>query len=248
MSHIHFIFGKGGSGKSVVAPILADYHAQKNDPILCADLSQTAPTFSKHRSLTVKHYNLLEDDFHVNNSKFDPLFQDIFTFEGCSIIDNGSDAYLNLLAYMKELEAISLSHDEGKEPIFHVVLVGGSGNSGSLMILSLILNKFCVPVIVWENDFYGDALNDGKSFIELEIFKEFQHRIVGVIPLINYRTSMQAQDLSKVINEQLTLSDAIVCDKFPLAMQSRLKTMQDDFACALNAALAYNQQDFRKST
>ncbi|MBC7752198.1 MAG: hypothetical protein H7Z73_10895 [Candidatus Saccharibacteria bacterium] len=236
MSKIHFILGIEGCGKSLVAPILADYYCHKNDRILCADLNQLAPTFSRFRSLNVTHYNLLDRDCSLNSRKFDLLFEDILKFNGDAIVDTGMDSLHSLLYYMTKNEVLSILQKEGKEAIFHFVLVGGAGLLSSVNILSSILDNFSVPVVVWENEFFGKVVHNGKTFKESLIFNKFQQKIVGVISICGCRASIQSTDLCMMVNEHLTLSEAIVWHKFNPMVQRRFKALQLDFGHHLYAA------------
>ena len=88
---VHFILqGKGGIGKTFVSSILAQWLKHKNPEALrCYDTDQENTTFSRYKSLNVKHIPVMTESRTIEPKRFDTLMMDILEADGNCVIDNG---------------------------------------------------------------------------------------------------------------------------------------------------------------
>lgn len=205
--------GKGGVGKSFVAPVLAQF---LGDETFCADTDPVNATFASYKKIGAKHFNIrsIDSENNVDKSMFDQLMETILEHEGDTVIDNGSTSFLPLMAYMLENDVIDILREAGKNIIIHAVLVGGRGLGETMSSLEALLKSHAAPVVVWENEYFGKVERDGVKFIDTKIFKEHQNRILGVVKLAKYDSDTYKKDVETMTSNLLTFDEVMLSPLF----------------------------------
>ena len=111
MSKIHIILqGKGGVGKSLIAAVLAQYKASRDQNPLCIDTDPVNATFNGFRALNVQRLRIMEGD-EINSRKFDALVELIAPSTDDVIIDNGASSFVPLSHYLLSNQVPALLKD-----------------------------------------------------------------------------------------------------------------------------------------
>lgn len=56
------------------------------------------------------------------------------------------------------------------------------------------------PVVVWENEFFGDVAKDGKRFVESKLYEKHKARIAGLVTLHKRDFDTFGKDLELLVS------------------------------------------------
>jgi cellulose biosynthesis protein BcsQ len=227
MSSVHFVLqGKGGVGKSLIAALLAQYFDAKTDDIFCADTDSVNDTFARYKAFNADKINILNTDKNIDARVFDGLIEKILGHQGVSIIDNGASTFVPLSAYMKENGVIELLRESGKEVYIHTVLTGGQAMEDTMIGLNALLLTQPAPIVVWENEFFGEVAKDGKRFLASSMYEKNRHRIKGIVTIHKRNSDTFGKDLEMMIKEKMTFEEALSSHLFTVMPRQRLKMIK----------------------
>ncbi len=227
--------GKGGVGKSLIAALMAQYFQEKNIPLYCADTDPVNTTFAGYSGFRVNVIKLLNESQQIDARAFDTLIDELLGHDGISIVDNGASTFVPLSAYLSENHIIPLFKESGREVCIHTVLTGGQAFTDTLLGLQHILATHETPVVVWQNSFFGELSNGGKTFQESSIFDRFKHKIKGIITIEKRNPDTFGKDLELLIKEKMTFADAFSSSAFGFMPKQRLKLIKTDIFSQLSA-------------
>lgn len=223
MNTINFVMmGKGGVGKSMSASLLAQWLAQKNRALFCADTDPTNMTFSHYKALNVKHFNISDDQLKVDTRKFDALINHIAAFDGDCVVDTGASSFLPLMHYLHENKILDLLESMGRRVVIHTPLVGGQAIDETIRGLQTILEFFSAPVIVWVNEYFGKVQKDGVGFIDTSLYKDAKQRFLGVVFLHELTADTSGQDVANMAKNYLTFDQVLSLPGTDLVTRHRL--------------------------
>jgi hypothetical protein len=236
MNNIHIVMmGKGGVGKSTTSVILAQYLASNDADLRCADLDPTNATFNAFNALNAEHINIADDDFNIYPAEFDRLMEKILT-EKCNwVVDTGAATFLPLMNYFIKNEVFSFLLELERRVIIHTPLVGGPAMDETIRGLKSILELCDVPVVVWENEFFGPVSRNGRSFIQSPGYEQFKSRVLGVVRLEKGDPKQSEKDMMAMNTRRLTWDEALVDPNFMLMQRQRLTKMRREIDKQLNA-------------
>lgn len=230
MSAIHMILqGKGGVGKSLVAAFLAqhlDTKKQNPDDLFCADTDPVNDTFARYSAFNAERVKILNADKNIDARAFDGLIEKLLEHEGDAVIDNGASTFVPLSAYLVENNVIELLQEAGKTVYIHTVLTGGQAMDDTMIGLNSLLVSQSAPLVVWENEFFGEVAKDGKRFVESKLFEKNKARIKGIVTIHKRNQDTFGKDLEMLVKNKMTFSEAMTSDIFTTMPRQRLKLIQ----------------------
>jgi len=228
---VHFILqGKGGIGKTLVSTILAQWLKSKDEtPLRCYDTDQENPTFSRYKSLNVKHVPVMTESRTIDPKRFDALMIDILEEDGNCVIDNGANTFSPLVAYLIENDCFSLLEESGRKVYIHTIVGGGDTLHDTAMGFVSTAKSTNVPLVLWENEHFGLLQSaSGKSFLESQTYAENSSRVKGRVVLAQRNADTFGADLKKMNTGRLTLDEVKGSDKFNVMEKQRIKVIFKD--------------------
>lgn len=236
MAAIHLtLTGKGGVGKSWITTALANYCASLEAPLYCADTDPSNPTFSAYKRFAAKHINIMTNEMNIDRSKFDELIETLVEHDGNCVVDNGSSSFLPMMAYMLENDVIPFLQGHGKTVYVHAVMVGGAGLDETLRCIDTLLKSQVARLVVWENEFFGPVVKNGKKFTDSEVYTKNKGRIAGVIRVPARSEDTYGKDLAAMSIGRLSFDEAVTSPEFRLMGRQRLTTVWRDIETQLAA-------------
>lgn len=236
MSSIHFVLqGKGGVGKSLVAAFLAQYFSTKSDSVYCADTDPVNDTFAKYGAFAAERFKILNSDQLIDQRAFDALIEKLLEHDGVSVVDNGSSTFIPLSAYMVENHVIDMLKEAGKTVYLHTIVTGGQALDDTMIGLNALLKQGKAPVVVWENEFFGDVAKNGVNFTESSLYTENKEKIKGLVTIDKRNQDTFGKDMELLVSNRLTFQEAMSSDKFTMMPRQRLKLIQKSIFDQLDA-------------
>ena len=228
---VHFVLqGKGGIGKTLVSTILAQWLKSKSgNPLRCYDTDQENTTFSRYKSLDVKHIPVMTESRTIDPKRFDALMIDILEEDGNCVVDNGANTFSPLLAYLIENDCFNLLQESGRQVYIHTIVGGGDTLHDTAMGFVSTAKSTSVPLVLWENEHFGLLQSaSGKAFIESQTYSENSTRVRGRVVLAQRNADTFGADVKKMNTARLTLDEVKGSDKFNVMEKQRVKVVFRD--------------------
>lgn len=235
MATTHFVLtGKGGVGKSYISAILAQYVKTTYGVPFVADTDPSNPTIAGYPAFNAKHINIMTETMNIDKGKFDELIEDLLSYEGDCVVDNGSSSFLPMMAYLLENNVIELLREAGKTVIIHAVMIGGLGMDETLRCIQTLLNSQVAPLVVWENELYGPVCKDEKYFIDSKIYQANSARIMGIVRIIERDKDTFGKDLAMMTSNRLTFDEIKESTEIRIMTKQRLTVVRRDIDSQLD--------------
>ncbi|WP_374584598.1 hypothetical protein [Pseudoduganella sp.] len=228
---VHFVLqGKGGIGKTFVSTILAQWLQGKSETTLrCYDTDQENTTFSRYKSLNVKHVPVMTESRTIDPKRFDALMIDILEEGGNCVIDNGANTFSPLMAYLIENDCFNLLEESGRKVYIHTIVGGGDTLHDTAMGFVTTAKSTQVPLVLWENEHFGLLQSaSGKSFLESQTYADNSARVRGRIVLSARNADTFGADVKKMNTGRLTIDEVKASDKFNVMEKQRIKVVFRD--------------------
>lgn len=241
MNQIHMVLqGKGGVGKSLIAALIAqklidDAEVRLPGDVLCIDTDPVNATFAGYKFFDVVQAEILDGNADINKRMFDRLIEAVACSDKVSVVDNGSTSFLPLSSYMAENAVIPMLEEMGKEVIIHSVLTGGQAMEDTISGLTSVLRKQPAKVVVWQNEYFGQVVRDGRPFVESKLYDQFHQKILGVVTLRKLNQDTAARDMEIMISNRLTFKEAMESPLFTLMPRHRLLSIKKEIFNQLEA-------------
>jgi hypothetical protein len=220
--------GKGGVGKSLVASILAQYFHQHGADIHCLDTDPINQTFSQYAALGAEHLELLHDG-KIDSRGFDALMEMLLTEDGTFIVDSGASTFIPLWSYIIENNVLELLRAAGRRLCVHTVVTGGQALGDTLKGFKSLADSTAERnIIVWLNEYFGLIERDGKTFAEMQAYKESEAKVFGLVRIPKRNQDTFGSDIEAVIARKLTFEEAIRNSTASVMSKQRLKMVQRD--------------------
>lgn len=225
---IHLVLqGKGGVGKSLISSLLTQYLIEKSGgSIYCADTDPVNSTFAGYKSFGVSKVEILNDSKNIDQRTFDSLIEQLASLDIDAVVDNGASTFIPLSAYLLENGVIELLQSAGKRVIIHSVITGGQAMKDTIGGLHSVLKDQPTPVVVWQNEYFGDVQSDGMGFTDSAVYARYKDKIQGIVTLHRRNPDTFGKDMELMVSNKMTFDEAMVSDKFTLMPRQRLKTIQ----------------------
>lgn len=228
-NQIHFTMqGKGGVGKSLCSAIQIQYFLSKGCEVQAFDTDPVNDTLSQYTVLNAQSVPILDKSQNINGRAFDDLIEKLLSSDGVSVVDNGASTFVPLMAYMVANNVSQFLKDAGKTVYVHSVVTGGQAFQDTMTGLQVMLSRHKGPVIVWLNEFFGELTNEGKSFMESELYLESKESIAGLVTLARKNQDTFGADMELMVKNKMTFDQAIASDQFRIMAKQRLKMMKAD--------------------
>jgi len=228
---VHFVLqGKGGIGKTYVSTILAQWLKTKStEPLRCFDTDQENTTFSRYKSLEVRHVPVMTESRTIDPKRFDALMIDILEQEGNCVVDNGANTFSPLMAYLIENDCFNLLEESGRKVYIHTIVGGGDTLHDTAMGFVTTAKSTQVPLVLWENEHFGMLQSaSGKSFLESQTYMDNAQRVRGRIVLAARNADTFGADVKKMNTGRLTIEEVKASDKFNVMEKQRIKVVFRD--------------------
>ncbi|KXU36462.1 conjugal transfer protein TraL [Ventosimonas gracilis] len=228
MSTVHMVLqGKGGVGKSMLAAMLAQFKISKGQTPLCIDTDPVNATFAGYDSLDVQTLDVMQGD-KINSRSFDMLIELISKTTEDTIIDNGASSFIPMSSYLMANDIPALLQEMGHQLFVHTVITGGQAMPDTLGGFDALVRQFpdeC-QFVVWLNPYWGKVENEGLSFEEMKVYKNYSDRVIKLITLPELKPDeTYGQDFSNMLKARRTFEEAIDAEEHIVPRQ-RLKIIQ----------------------
>lgn len=228
MQEVHMIAqGKGGVGKSFISTLIAQYLQPKTAQLHCYDTDPVNPTFSHYAALKPKIVNILTEDNTINTRYFDDLLEDLLNLDGIAVVDNGAATFVPLMAYMAENDVADMLAENGIRLVVHIPVTGGQALSECLKGLHQTLNTINAEIVVWLNEHNGKVEQDGKTFEQFGVYKQYKEQILGTVLLESFAADTYGQDIALMTSLNLTFDEVKTSDQFRIMAKNRLKKFKE---------------------
>lgn len=214
MAHVHFFLNpKGGTGKSLMSYIVAQYLLSIGRSVTCIDCDPVTPTLVAYTALNAQRLNIMVDN-NIEKTMFDKFVEVISTCEDNRhfIIDNGTSSFVALSDYLVTQDIVPMLQEMGHRVTFHVVIVGGDNMEGTVAGFADIVSKFgkYAQIIVWLNPFFGKIERDGKVFDEFSVVRENMSHITAILRFPDFPKDTFGKSFARLQKDRLTFAQ--VCD------------------------------------
>jgi len=241
MSRVHMMLqGKGGVGKSFASSMMAQFMVSRDKTPLCIDTDPVNQTFAGFEALNVKQIALLEGD-EINTRNFDAMVELIAESKNDVIVDNGASCYQPLSHYLLSNGVPDLLFDMGHEVMLHTVVVGGQSMLDTLAGFTSLAQAFPngVPINVWLNPYWGPIEHEGLPFEKMKTYSANKARVAALINLPSLKAETFGRDLSDLLQQRLTFTEAAQDATLPLMVRQRLKQTRDRIFAELAKAQVF---------
>ena len=244
MAHVHFFLNpKGGTGKSLVSYIVAQYLISKGVKTTCIDCDPVTPTLIAYEALHAVRVNIMVEN-NIDKTKFDRFVELIAQGEENEhfVIDNGTSSFVPLLDYMVTNAITPLLVSMGHTVTFHVIIVGGDNLTGTVDGFKQIVTQ-CAPearIIVWLNPFFGTIERGGKSFEDFGVYRENKTHVSAVLYYPDFPKDTFGKSFALLQKARLTFAE--VCDEeqapqdYDLMTRHRIGMIRQRVSTMLDAA------------
>ncbi len=231
--------GKGGVGKSLVSSIIAQYLNQKNYTTICGDTDPVNSTFHQIKGLNVALVPITEGGTVIQRL-FDPLFESIITAESPVVIDNGASTFLPMLKFLKSNAILDTLEQFGKQTYIHTIITGGQAKddtaNGLLSLIDMVKESGTkAKIVVWQNDFWGKPLFDGKPLEDMPWIKKNHDIIQGIITIIDRNSDAFSTDIKIMTENHMTFNEVKQSEEFGLLAKSRIHRVFNDIYVQLDS-------------
>lgn len=196
---------KGGAGKSVCSAILAQYLLNKTEGNLnLVDTDPSNKTLGSYESLDVTMVDVIGKNKVVDQSKFDSFINDFIESDKTMVVDTGSGDFLPINNYIYDNGIPEIFEEIGKQLIIHCPINYGQASLETIKCLTKLIENYPnVPIIVWENEFFGRA---EKELSETKLVKSNKN-IIGVVKIAKKNADTDEKDFSKMLENAMTFQD-----------------------------------------
>src|SRR5205807_2241376 len=227
----HFTLqGKGGVGKSLVAAIIAQYFQSIGAAPTCIDTDPVNQTLVNYKALNASHLPLMaENSSRVDERKFDDLMEQLLSKDGVFVVDNGSASFIPLSNYLLENDALRVLRDAGCDVFIHVIITGGQALLETLEgFRALAAASPSQNIVVWLNEYFGPIELDGKTFVEMKVYKEHASKVRGTIRIQERNADTFGKDIQVLAKNKLTFEEALASPDWQIMARQRIRTIQRD--------------------
>ena len=234
---IHLVMNsKGGVGKSVVSVLLAQYLLEKQKgKVMLVDTDPANKTLASFKALKVDAVDVISEDTDlVDQSKFDSFLEKFLENDKACIVDTGSGEFLPLNDYLIKNKIHEVIAEMGKQLIVHVPVNYGQAEVETMKVLVKIIGNYPeVPIVVWENEYFGKS----KVRFKDTVLFEQNENILGAVLIAKKNEDTDVKDFSTMLKKGLTFDEVEKGKDFQLLQKLRIKRMKTEIFDQLEAVL-----------
>ncbi|MBY9100528.1 conjugal transfer protein, TraL family [Pseudomonas aeruginosa] len=230
--------GKGGVGKSFSASALAQYFIERGYTVACADTDPVNSSFYQFAALNVSLLKIMEGGV-ISQKLFDPLFEELLSTEDVCIVDNGASTFIPMLKFISDNCMLSALQGAGKQIYIHTVITAGQAKDDTFNGLERLIEMIRAEqsntkVVVWQNEFWGVPVFDGKPLDKTELILGNSEIIQGICPVIDRNSDAFTADIRNVLEAHLTLQEVKQSEDFGVIAKSRICRVYNDIFTELD--------------
>ena len=202
----HFIMqSKGGAGKSVCSAILAQYLNDKTEGNLSLiDTDPSNKTLGSYEGLSVQMVDVIGKDKVVDQSKFDDFINNFIENDKAMVVDTGSGDFLAINNYIYDNAIPDVFEEMGKQLVIHCPINYGQASIETIKCLTKLIENYPnVPIVVWENEFFGRG---EKELSDTKLIKTNKN-IIGVVKIAKKNADTDEKDFSKMLENAMTFKE-----------------------------------------
>lgn len=230
--------GKGGVSKTLTSALLAQFFNEKNLKTICLNVDPINSSFNQYKALSVKNARIIDSTGTITD-EFDQTIDEIVNSGDHFVIDTGASTFSPLVTYLFENQIIEFLNNAGITVYFHVPITGGPAQADTLTGLAHLLQEFeseKVNFVVWENRFFGDIKAEGKTFKEMKVYLDNQHRIEHVITF-GEQKNLFTKNFTRLNTEKLTYTEALESPDYSLMEKHRLLMIKREIFTQIEQAM-----------
>lgn len=235
---IHFVMqSKGGAGKSVVSVLMAQYLVDKfgDNGVFLIDTDPSNKTLTSFKGLSVQAIDVLGKGKIVDQSKFDGFIEQFLENNNPMLVDTGSGDFLAINAYIRENSVLDIFDEAEKNCFIHCPINYGQSADETLKCLASLTEAYpTTPIIIWENEFFGEAITELK---ESKLYKKYTN-LVGVIKIKKGNADTDEKDFSLALQNCMTFEEVRLCEDkeiFSFMQKSRVMRIKNDIFSQLDS-------------
>jgi hypothetical protein len=235
---IHLVLqGKGGTGKSLIASLLAQYLMEAGRPISCYDLDPVNSSLAAITALAARPVEILDGEI-INSLEIDKLVDEWIAAPGDIVVDNGAAGFVPMSKYLIENEVNAVLAAHGMEMVIHTVITGGGAMVDTLRGLASVLQNYppAVRVVVWCNEYFGPTSADGIEFADTKVYRDNRDRIAGIVRLAKV-SPHHGRNILEMLDRKLTFREAIDRPDTMVIAKQRLTIVQRDIFAQMGAVI-----------
>jgi hypothetical protein len=119
--------------------------------------------------------------------------------------------------------------DAGRKLYVHTIITGGQALGDTLKgFKSLADSSAERNIVVWLNEYFGVIERDGKTFTDMQAYKESESKVFGLVRIPKRNPDTFGRDVEEVITRKRTFEDAIRNGTATVMSKQRLKMVQRD--------------------
>jgi hypothetical protein len=219
--------GKGGVGKSFVASIVAQYLIERGHDVQCIDTDPVNHTLSQYKGLPVRLLQLLCGS-RVDERKFDVLLETFLKEKATFIVDNGASTFVALWNFMLESQVIQKLAESGIPLYLHTVITGGLGLTDTIDGFNQLAETMKDRrIVIWFNEYFGPVDWEGKSFIDTDLYKVHEAKVVGTVTIPRRTPDTFGRDIEEMIRQKQTFREALMWEGSYIMTKQRIKIVRD---------------------
>lgn len=229
-SAIHLVLqGKGGVGKTVVATWLAEFLSTRCKRLRCIDGDPVNRSFGQYKALAAENLDLVNDDGLLQRARYDTLLEQFITEDAVFVVDSGATAFMPFWTYIIETEMLRVLREASRRVYVHVPVSGGEMLHDTLLGFNTLAQSTTDKnLVVWINEYFGPVARDGKRFEQMQVYVDYQERILACVGLVQRSPDTYGQTIRLMREKKLTFGEAIQSEGFMLAEKSRLHIVRRD--------------------
>src|SRR6266581_4475606 len=210
-SAIHLsLQGKGGVGKSLIASVLAQYFITRGHQVQCIDTDPVNHTLSQYKGLPVRLLKLLHGS-RINERRFDALLDAFLKEDATFVVDNGAATFIPLWNFMLESLALPKLREAGIPLYVHTVVTGGQALADTVEgFRQLAESARERKMVIWFNEYFGPVEWEDKSFLETDVYKLNEPKILGTVTIPRRSPDTFGRDIEEMISRKQTFNDAFL--------------------------------------
>ena len=128
----------------------------------------------------------------------------------------------------------------GKQTYIHTIITGGQAKddtaNGLLSLIDMVKESGTkTQIVVWQNDFWGKPLFDGKPLEDMPWIKKNHDIIKGIITIIDRNSDAFSTDIKIMTENHMTFNEVKQSEEFGLLARSRIHRVFNDIYAQLDS-------------
>lgn len=239
MAKVHCVMqAKGGTGKSLVAALLAQFLARGGATPLCIDADPVHATFSGYTGLAVRTLPW-HGSSPFDARAFDTMLQSIAQTSKDVVIDSSASVCLPLLHYLAGPRARGRLARISHHWVVHTLVVGGPGFLDTLDGFGRLVER-CPPATrfaLWLNPYWGELAHQGQEVETLPAYQAHRQRLKALLRLPALNPATDGRVLAGLLRQRLTFDEALRMDSIGILERQRMKQLQRALFAQLDMAM-----------